>query len=53
MEKDEQTILPAHVRPWIMLAAGLLVTLAIAGIAWRGKVILLDLAGLSNAIWCF
>lgn len=36
-----------------MTGAGLLIALAIAGIVWRGEAILIDLAALSNAIWCF
>jgi hypothetical protein len=36
-----------------MAAMGLLVALAVAGITWRGKAILLDLAALSDAVWCF
>jgi len=53
MEPDRKSILPPSVRPWVMAAVAVLVIVAVLGIAWRGKAILLDLAALSDAIWCF
>lgn len=53
MERHGRSIFPSSVRPWVMAATVLFVALAVAGIAWRGKAILLDLAALSDAVWCF
>lgn len=53
MKDGSHALFPAVIRPWLMAALAVLVTVAIVGILWRGPAILLDLAALSNRIWCF
>lgn len=46
-------ILPAWIRPAVLASFALLLLMGLAGLLWRGPAILLDLAALSNALWCF
>jgi hypothetical protein len=48
-----QPLLPAALRPWILLAVGALLAVALALISWRGQAILLDLSQLGAMLWCF
>lgn len=48
-----QPLFPSSVRRWVGVSVAVLVLAALVGLAWRGPALLLDLAAMGSALWCF